>query len=309
MNKPLVSVLMTTYNHEKYLRRAVDSVLAQQTDFDYELVLGEDCSTDSTPGICHEYEALYPQRVRVVTGPENVGWRANYRRTFDACRGKYVAFCDGDDWWSRTDKLQRQVDLLESHPKAGMCYTGFSNYYEKDGRTVPDTGEQYLDFDRLLLRMSVCNCTAVARRDLVEVYYNEVQPQNHPEWLTDDAPMWLWFAAKSRLCALPDDMAVHRRLSDSVSHSTDYRHRMAFCDSLMDISEWMDSHYGEGCNRFRIRRKRSSVALWVLSFNGGLKEYIERWTLDMRNTPRLALCPEGYGLLAKKILFRTGLRL
>ena len=97
MQTPLVSVVMTTYNHAPYLRQAIEGVLAQQTPFDVELVLGEDCSTDATPAICREYAERYPGRVRLVTGPANVGWRANYRRTFEACRGRYVAYCDGDD--------------------------------------------------------------------------------------------------------------------------------------------------------------------------------------------------------------------
>ena len=112
MEMPLVSVCMTTYNHEPYIAEAIESVLAQQTSFGVELVVGEDCSTDRTAAICREYAAKYPDRIRLVTSPENVGWRANYRRTFEACRGKYVAYCDGDDWWSDPRKLQMQADLL-----------------------------------------------------------------------------------------------------------------------------------------------------------------------------------------------------
>ena len=137
METPLVSVCMTTYNHEAYLRQAVESILAQETSFDVELVLGDDCSADSTAAICREYAAKYPGRVRFVTGERNVGWRANYRRTFEACRGKYVAYCDGDDWWSDPRKLQMQADLLESDPSCGMCYTRASNYYQNTGLTAP----------------------------------------------------------------------------------------------------------------------------------------------------------------------------
>ena len=92
MEMPLVSVCMTTYNHEPYIAEAIESVLAQQTSFGVELVVGEDCSTDRTAAICREYAAKYPDRIRLVTSPENVGWRANYRRTFEACR--VSAF-----WW------------------------------------------------------------------------------------------------------------------------------------------------------------------------------------------------------------------
>ena len=130
MEMPLVSVCMTTYNHEPYIAEAIESVLAQQTSFGVELVVGEDCSTDRTAAICREYAAKYPDRIRLVTSPENVGWRANYRRTFEACRGKYVAYLDGDDWWCDPRKLQMQADLMESDPGCGMCYTRASNYWQ-----------------------------------------------------------------------------------------------------------------------------------------------------------------------------------
>lgn len=301
---PLVSVLMTTYNHERYLARAVESVLAQQTSFAVELVLGEDCSTDGTRALCEAYASEYPGRVRLVTGPANIGWRANYLRTFEACRGKYVAYCDGDDWWSDPHKLQMQVDLMESDPSCGMCYTRADNYYEADGRTTPDQEIHFTDFDRLLLSLTIANCATLARRDLIARYYAEVRPAEHPDWKTDDAPMWLWFSVCSRVRYIPAVTAVHRRLPDSVSHSTAYRRRIEFCDSLMDISLWFDARYGAGRNRFRILRRRSSVALWVLSYNGPVGEYLARWLRDVRRTPRLALCPEGAGLLVKKILFR-----
>ena len=274
------------------------------TSFGVELVLGDDCSTDSTAAICREYAEKYPGRVRFVTGERNVGWRANYRRTFEACRGKYVAYCDGDDWWSDSRKLQMQADLLESDPSCGMCYTRASNYYQNTGLTEPDHEEHFTDFDRLLCRLTIANCATLARRDLIARYYAEVRPDEHPEWLTDDAPMWLWFAACSRVRYLPAITAVHRRLPQSVSHSTEYPRRIAFCDSLMDISLWFDARYGARRNRFRILRRRSSVALWVLSWNGSVGEYLARWRCDVAACPRLLFCPEGCGLLVKKILFR-----
>ncbi len=304
MDTPLVSVCMTTYNHEPYLRQAIEGVLAQQTSFGVELVLGEDCSTDATAAICREYAARYPDRVRLIGGEKNIGWRANYRRTFDACRGKYVAYCDGDDWWSDPRKLQLQVDLLEADPGCGVCFTRAENFYQATGEGVPDEEEHFTDFDRLLCRLTICNCTTLARRELIVRYYDEVHPERHPEWLTDDAPMWLWFAACSRVRFIPAFTAVHRRLPVSVSHHTEYRRRIAFCDSLMDISLWFDERYGGRRNRFRILRRRSSVALWVLSYHGPVREYLARWRDDVRRTPRLLLCPEGAGLLVKKVLWR-----
>ena len=116
--------------------------------------------------------------------------------------------------------------------------------------------------------------------------------------------MWLWFAACSRIRFIDRPTAVHRRLPASVSHSPEYRQRIGFCDSLMGISLWFDARYGGGRNRFRILRERSAVALWVLSFHGPVREYLMRWICDLKAAPRLLFCPEGAGLLVKKILFR-----
>ena len=135
--EPLVSVCMTAYNHAPYIGRAIEGVLSQRTTFAVELVLSDDCSTDGTGAICRDYAARYPDRIRLLTGDVNVGMRANYRRTIEACRGRYVAMCDGDDWWSDPRKLQMQADLLESDPSCGMCYTRASNYYQNTGLTAP----------------------------------------------------------------------------------------------------------------------------------------------------------------------------
>ena len=172
MEMPLVSVCMTTYNHEPYIAEAIESVLAQQTSFGVELVVGEDCSTDRTAAICREYAAKYPDRIRLVTSPENVGWRANYRRTFEACRGKYVAYLDGDDWWCDPRKLQMQADLMESDPGCGMCYTRASNYWQASDRTEPDHPDHYTDFGRLLCSLTIANCATLARRELIARYYD-----------------------------------------------------------------------------------------------------------------------------------------
>ena len=98
-----------------------------------------------------------------------------------------------------------------------MCYTRASNYYQNTGLTEPDHEEHFTDFDRLLCRLTIANCATLARRDLIARYYAEVRPDEHPEWLTDDAPMWLWFAACSRVRYLPAITAVHSRLPQSVS--------------------------------------------------------------------------------------------
>ncbi|MBR6759261.1 MAG: glycosyltransferase [Alistipes sp.] len=302
MKEPLVSVCMTAYNHAPYIARAIEGVLKQRTTFGVELIIGEDCSHDNTLAICREYAKRYPERIRIMTAERNVGMRENYRRTALAAQGRYVAYCDGDDFWIDEEKLQRQVEALENNPSVGMCYTRSERRIEhSDKRWIYPKEGLFVEFEKLLFNNTVENCTAVARRELIERYYAEVQPECHPEWLTDDAPMWIWFAAESRIVALEQVTAVHSLLKESVSQSSDYLKRIAFCDSLVDISLWFDERYSGGKFSRKLLRKRMEVALWVLSYNGSFKEYFSRWWQDVRHTPRLLFNLAGYGLAVKKV--------
>ena len=298
--KPLVSVCVTAYNHAPYIAQALESILAQRTSFGVEIVVGDDCSGDGTAEIVSHYVAQYPDRVRLITDERNVGMRANYRRVVEACRGEYVAMCDGDDYWCDEEKLQRQVEVLEKDRGVGLCYSRSKRFYEGTGEewSYP-RGEMYCDFRSLLFSNTVDNVSAVARCDLVMQYYREVRPEEHPEWLTDDQPMWLWVAAKSKVVALERVTAAHRLLAESQSQSQDYRKRIAFCDSLMDISIWMDRTVGDGSSVAALKRKRMEVALWVLGQSGSFKEYITRWWRDVCNEPMLAFDLAGYWLWIK----------
>ena len=300
----MLSVIMTTYNHERYIAEAIESVLRQQTSFRVEIVIGEDCSTDRTLNIARDYQSMYPEGIRIVTSDENVGWRKNYRRTIAAAKGKYIALLDGDDYFTHRKKLQMQVELLEADPEAGMCYTRSERVDETGNRTLYPEGECQTSFEAMLRRNPAENCTVVARRELVERYYDEIRPDLHPEWRTDDLPMWLWFAATGKYRAIDCPTAVHRVLHESVSHSPKYREKIAFVDSLADISIWYDKRYNASRLHHELTLAKHNTALWVLSFNGSIGEYLARWWRDVRAYRPLSKNIASYGLFAKKILWR-----
>ncbi|GAA4753331.1 glycosyltransferase family 2 protein [Flavisolibacter ginsenosidimutans] len=119
--RPLVSVCVITYNHEKYIKAAVESVLMQETDFPCEFIIGEDCSTDNTRKILQEYAERFP--IRLLLPEKNQGAQQNWKAVMQAARGKYVAFFEGDDCWTDPQKLAKQFKALEDHPEAVLCYT------------------------------------------------------------------------------------------------------------------------------------------------------------------------------------------
>ena len=118
---PLVSANIITYNQERYIAQTLEGALRQQTDFEVEIVVGEDCSTDGTRRIVLDYQRRYPDRIHVITSDRNVGAFANSQRVLEACRGRYLAICDGDDHWTNPHKVQTQVDFLEAHPEYSLC--------------------------------------------------------------------------------------------------------------------------------------------------------------------------------------------
>ena len=299
---PLVSICMTTYNHERYIAQAIESVLAQQTTFAVEVVVGEDCSADNTLKICREYEAQYPDRVRVVTSDSNIGMHANYRRTIEACRGEYIAMCDGDDWFSDPQKLQIEVDEIRK-TGADMCYTRSERRGEDGSSVIYPESRLNSSFEDMLHLNTAENCTTLARRDLILEYYAEVEPEKRG-WLTDDLPMWLWFAAKHKIVAIDRVTAVHRVLTTSVSHSRQWQKQLDFCYSLDSIMLWFDERYNNSHLQKFLARRRQNRTLWLLSYHGSVGKYLKLWWQTCKEHPSLILNIAPYGLLAKKLLWR-----
>ena len=122
--EPLVSVYMITYNHEKFIAQALDGILMQEVDFPYEIVIGEDKSTDRTRAVVCEYQRRHPDKIRLHLSRENL-----FRQKLAglgplaACRGKYIAMCEGDDYWTDPQKLQKQVAVLEAEPEVSFVFT------------------------------------------------------------------------------------------------------------------------------------------------------------------------------------------
>lgn len=123
VQSPVISVLITTYNQERYIGQSIESVLSQQINVPYELVIAEDCGSDRTREICMQYQAAHPKIIRLLLQEMNKGISGNYADVLSLTRGTYIAQVAGDDFWCDDHKLQIQYDYMVSHPKCGLCYT------------------------------------------------------------------------------------------------------------------------------------------------------------------------------------------
>lgn len=133
----LVSVLCCTYNHESYIAQCLDGFLMQKTDFLFEVLVYDDASTDNAPAIIREYERKYPLIIKPIYQTENQyskGVKIDLVYNHSRVKGKYVAFCEGDDYWTDPYKLQKQVDFLENHSEYAICSHRYKQYFQKEGR-------------------------------------------------------------------------------------------------------------------------------------------------------------------------------
>ncbi len=150
---PMVSVYMLTYNHEKYIREALDSILMQKTTYSYEVIIGDDASTDSTPQIIMEYAEKYPKIIKPVLREKNIGAEKNGVDLKRRLQGKYVACLEGDDSWASPNKLQMQVDFLEAHPEYNAVFSWVNIIDHKGNIRYYANGNHYMLFPKHVFTM------------------------------------------------------------------------------------------------------------------------------------------------------------
>lgn len=218
----LVTVVMLTYGHELFIKQAIESVLAQEVNFDYELLIVNDCSPDKSDEVILNTIANHPKKelVRYVRHASNIGMRNNWKWVSQQIKSKYIAFCDGDDYFILSDKLQKQVDFLESNPEYGVVYTDIKYCYEKTKTSEVRRTRQVKDFEDLLVKNWVISTTTCFKREIFEDYYKE-DYDNLPTLGFDDYSLWLLAINKSKIKYLPIISGGYRVLEESASHSND----------------------------------------------------------------------------------------
>ena len=217
-----LSVCVVTYNHEKYLAEALDSILMQEVDFPMEIQIGEDRSTDNTLAVCREYEKRYPEIVRLHVNEKNLGYSWNFYRTMERCRGEYVAVLDGDDFWTDPLKLKKQVDFLDTHPEYAMC---FSRYYvcDEDSKLGLATGfSGNYDLNDVLTGKCPGTRTVVFRRKYLPVSL----PPEYEQITYADHILLALIARHGKIYGLNEPLAAYRMNPESIYTSNPFEMRL-----------------------------------------------------------------------------------
>lgn len=269
--EPLVSVKMITYNHEPYIAQAIKGALRQETSFPFELVIGEDCSTDGTREIVFDYQKKYPDIIRVITSDQNVGMHKNGPRTLKECRGKYIAYCEGDDYWHHPQKLQKQVDFLEANPGYGLVHSDYDMLTEKTGRIIESVHKSHNTkiptdnfFEELLVYNFIATLTVCARTDLVKQAITDIG-EAHRNWISMmmDCLIWMEIARHAKIGYISESLAVRRILPESAMHSSDKKKNFNFHKSSLNVRFYFIDKYGCSSNvRADILKQYHRMMLW-----------------------------------------------
>ena len=235
-NIPLVSISCFTFNHEPYIRQCLDGFIMQKTNFTFEVLIHDDASTDRTANIIREYESKYPGIIKPIYQTENQYSKGvkidpiNYNRAV----GKYIAMCEGDDYWTDPLKLQKQVDFLETHEDVSMCFHD-ANVIDTESNIVGNfkryNQNQYALIEEILLGRGgfIPTASIVFEAQFVKSGYPDYCLNCH----VGDFPLQLYLSAKGKVFYFNEVMSVYRQNAGNWTHNFSQR------DFSLQVNGWM----------------------------------------------------------------------
>jgi len=218
----VVAVWMSTYNHKDFIAQAIDSVLMQQTNFSYKLFIGEDCSTDNTRSICIDYSNKYPDKIELILNETNIGPMFNSINIFKKCfasGAKYLAMTEGDDYWTDSLKLQKQVDFLEANEDFTLCAHQTLIINENNTKKLGVIGEgnnSIIPIESIIMHFKMHWSSFVLRSEALEI----------PNWFSElycgDHSIAILTADKGKVGFINETMSAYRRNTNSITHSKSF---------------------------------------------------------------------------------------
>jgi glycosyltransferase involved in cell wall biosynthesis len=215
----MVSVIMITYGHEAYVKKSIEMILQQECDFDFELLIANDCSPDRTDDIIIELLSIHPkaEKVKYFKHDKNLGMMANSLFAMNLASGKYVALCEGDDYWTDKLKLQLQVDFLENNLDYVMCFhaVNVETTQGAEGYVYPLPRKDTLFLKDIIRNHYIPTCSLMYRNFTLE--------NGYPDWMLNsisgDIPLEILLSAHGKTKYMPIKMACYLRNPGGISHS------------------------------------------------------------------------------------------
>jgi glycosyltransferase involved in cell wall biosynthesis len=275
MNEPLLSICLITYNHQKYIRDAIEGVLAQKANFSWKLIIADDCSTDGTRGILVEYKKQYPELIDLILQEKNVGPAKNWMGLISYPKSKYIAYFEGDDYWTDPLKIQKQVDLLESNQDVSMCFHNALIKYDDDPTRDRLFCQNFKNLQLFTIKDVIATNWFCPSASIL--FRNDKFPE-FPEWTPSiyngDLLMHLLLSSNGNIVYLDETMCVYRQdvagsLTARKRKLTTYNNHII--DLLVRFNKFSGYKYKDDINRrivqLRIKNLKTIVLHILSKFN------------------------------------------
>ena len=260
-----LSVCITTFNMEKYIERAIESVQAQKTDFEYEIIVADDCSTDNTIALLQRYQRKMGEKFRILYAERNRELFDNFLLTVHAAKGKYIASLDADDYWIDEYKLQKQIDIMDKDEAVGFVYTNYQYRTENSQAIIPNN-DKYIHtatnhFQTYLLHPYICPSTICFKKTLVD--FDLLSVFTGKRIVAQDYVLFLGFLSKSRGFYLNEITTEYLVREDSSSRTGNIKKKISTLHNNYAIGNYfIDRHpVGASVAAYREFKYRQDVLL------------------------------------------------
>jgi len=288
-----ISVIVTSYNHEKYIMQCLESILKQKGDFQAEVIVGDDCSTDNTRKIIEEFRKRYPSMISVLPLEKNLGVTKNLKRCLDACSGEYIAICEGDDYWTDENKLQKQKDFLEIRKDCSMCFSAILLYHEEKNSFEHHHAQASLKKDTITIEDLIENnyignfSCCMYRADIVRKLPQRIYDLNTVDWMFNMA-----CGQFGKIGFLQDQMSVYRLHSNGTWTGKDKIEKHEDICNYIDVSnKFFDYKYDTLFNQRKKIIEDEIVRIKISrdAQKNGVKGLVIKIGLQMMNIVRVIL--------------------
>lgn len=268
MKKSAIDVVMVTYNQEKFIAKAIESVVLQKKWSDCKLIIGDDCSSDGTLKICKEYAKKFPNNIILLESNVNRGLVNNYIKCFNHCSSDYIAILEGDDYWTDDCKLNKQIKILEDHPEVGLIHTSYETLNDVTDvltSVPPKIFEKLIEFNGyiyndILNQNFICAVTVMFRRAILGQINFEIFEKNKCN--TVDLIIYLQCAINYKITFLSDVTSVYRVSPHSLSNSVNFKKIEKFSDTKVFIKNYFLQKHNPGGLSFENINKKANVFLF-----------------------------------------------
>lgn len=285
----MVSIKCLVYNHAPYLRQCLEGFVMQKTNFRFEAIVHDDASTDGSAEIIREYAEKYPEIIKPIYETENQYSKRNgavLRIMNAACKGKYIATCEGDDYWIDPFKLQKQVDFLEQNPDFVLVHTAYKTYNEKtkqEGtfehieKLNEKINNKYTPLDILKTGGLILTLTVMVRRKEMLEVFSEDEFVFSPYFLMKDTQMWYLISKKGKIQYFPEETAVYRISEGSACRPVSLKKRIRFLLSTLEMRLYL-------CKKDKLDEAYTNII--INEYNKALLKYL---SLDKNFKPLYSL--------------------